>query len=62
MEPGYQNDERISINRLEKRLDNLQLALGSLITWIAQTAGSPISTDEATRLLKMMEFGEDRDR
>jgi len=40
---------------LETQIADLKLALGSLIQWTAQSAGSPISQDEANRLLKMME-------
>lgn len=39
---------------LKLRLAQLETTLGTLISWMAQPANSPIRVDEASRLLNMM--------
>ncbi len=43
------------IERLEKQVADLQKALGTLISWAAQSANSPIRHDEAARLVSILE-------
>jgi hypothetical protein len=40
------------IRQLEIELARTQIVLGTLIEWIAQSAGSPLSADNAAMLLK----------
>jgi len=41
------------VERLQRQVNDLKNALGALITWMAQSANSPIRPDEATKLLRM---------
>jgi hypothetical protein len=45
-------DQEIAGLKLEVKA--LQKALGTLISWMSQSAGSPIRIDEASRLLNIM--------
>lgn len=42
------------IARLQLDVKALKKALGTLITWLPQSANSPIRADEASRLLNIM--------
>ncbi len=42
------------IARLQLDVQALQQTLGRLISWIAQSANSPIRSDEASRLLNIL--------
>ncbi len=39
---------------LERDIENLQKALSAFVIWTAQSAGSPISIDEAEKILKLI--------
>lgn len=39
----------------QKEIEALRKALGTLITWMAQSANSPISMEEAGKLLAIIE-------
>ena len=43
-------DER-KIRMLELEIARLKAVLGTALTWIAQSAGSPLSVDDARRLI-----------
>ena len=50
------NDLRIAeVQRLRDDLARTKETLGTLITWMTQSANSPIRVDEAKRLLKMLD-------
>lgn len=42
------------IAELKLEVNQLKRALGSLITWMAQSSNSPIRRDEASTLINMM--------
>lgn len=42
------------IARLKLQVKALKKALGTLISWLPQSANSPIRVDEASRLLNIM--------
>lgn len=50
MAQPFTAQERRDLERLRLQVEDLQDALGTLITWVAQSANSPISVDEAIRL------------
>jgi hypothetical protein len=43
------------VNRLERKVERLRKAVGTLIAWMSQSAVSPISRTDAQDLLNMME-------
>lgn len=42
------------ITKLKAEVEALKKALGTLISWLPQSANSPIRVDEAAELLKIM--------
>ena len=53
-EPARIDDLQRQIERLEKKQMNDREVLGSFITWVAQSAGSPISHTDAKLLLERL--------
>jgi hypothetical protein len=49
---GLTHDQEIA--RLQLEVKALQKALGMLISWLPQSANSPIRPDEAARLLNIL--------
>ena len=43
------------IKELERQIAAQKRTIGALITWMVQSANSPIRQDEAVELLKMLE-------
>ncbi len=49
------NAERpLTAATMQSQIENLQMVLGTLIVWMAQSANSPIRVDEAERLIRML--------
>ena len=46
--------EKKEIAGLKLEVKQLKKALGTLLSWLPQSANSPIRTDEAIRLIDMM--------
>ena len=47
----------ISVKSLELQIERLQMSYGTLLTWMVQSANSPIRVSEAERLIKIMQKG-----
>lgn len=48
-----------TVARLQAELGALHLALATLVCWMAQSANSPITRNEATLLLRMADGGDE---
>lgn len=45
------------LENLKLQVERLQMALGALISWMSQSANSPIRRDEANTLIEIMQQG-----
>ena len=46
--------EEVEVARLAREVQALQLTLGTLLSWLPQSANAPIRADEAKRLIDML--------
>ncbi len=51
----FDRDAEARIRDLEQRVRRHDTTIGTLIAWIAQSATSPLSREEAARLLRLLE-------
>ena len=51
------SDDRLEIDLLKAQVRFLRETLVTVIAWVAQSAGSPLSRDDAKRLIQMAEQG-----
>jgi len=51
--------DKQEIARLKRDIKALKTALGTLLTWVSQSANSPLRRDEVERLLNIMNGHDD---
>lgn len=55
MDSSTMTKQATQIKQLEKQLLELRLAFCTMLIWIAQSANSPLRTDEINKLFKMVD-------